>query len=351
MPARTVRTGSKRESLAPNSGIRRSNFGSRVTDPTPHTWNDKCVSEIPMELSGMPRRPLGNVLVATDFSDNARRAVNRAASLPIAPGASLTICHVVPGGLPTALTAELETAARSELSRLANEAAALAQAAGSPRLEVVTAVGQGSPVTEIARLGVEHEAELTVVGRHGQRRFRDLLLGSVAERIVRKSELPVLIVRAVPAGPYRKPLAALDAWGSSQRALLLAIRMLDARTETIEVVHAVDTTLAGMASVSDPTGARLEQYLDECRRTGDREIRAELVKLGDVGIRWNLHLDFGDARPAILTEAQQLGADLLALGTHGHSRLEGVLISSVAEAVVRHAACDVLLARELPRKK
>jgi len=300
-----------------------------------------------MEPSSAPRRPLGNVVVATDFSENAEWAVHRAATLPIAADRSLTICHVVPGGLPTPLTSELEAAARSELSRLANDARALARNSGAHRLEVVTAVGQGSPVAEIARLSLEAKAELTVVGRHGQHRFRDLLLGSVAERIVRRSELPVLIVQGLPAGPYRKPLVALDGCGTSERALQLAIRMLDAKTEVIEVVHAVPTTLAGVASLNDRTGARLKEYLEECRQTGERETRAELAGLGEVGIRWNLRVCYGDARPAILAEAKGLAADLLALGTCGHSRLEGVLIGSVAEGVLRHASCDLLLARDL----
>ena len=65
-------------------------------------------------------------------------------------------------------------------------------------------------------------------------------------------------------------------------------------------------------------------------------------------MKWNVVIRTGDPRQIILEEAKQRGSDLVALGTQGRTGLAHILVGSVAEAVLRSASCDVLVAR-LPR--
>ena len=60
---------------------------------------------------------------------------------------------------------------------------------------------------------------------------------------------------------------------------------------------------------------------------------------------WEVQVTTGDPADAIVSEAAQLGADLIVMGTHGRTGLQHVLLGSVAEKVVRHASCPVLTIR------
>jgi nucleotide-binding universal stress UspA family protein len=265
------------------------------------------------------RNPLGNVLVAVDLSAAGTAVVERAASLPVTPGAAITVFHVVatPG-------AGAEDEARRALAAHAARLSAVVPAS----VTVGTALAEGSPFVEIIRRARRERAELVVLGRHGHRGFAEALIGTTAERVLRKGDVPVLIVGDTPpGGAYRSPLIAVDLSDTSRRALALTLRLIDPRVETVDVVHVWDARTAG-----DPLereGAALSTFLAD---------------FSEAAVVWRPTLAHGDARAVILAEASRSGCDLLALGTHGRSGLAHVLIGSVAEAVTRAATCDVLVA-------
>src|SRR5512135_2820224 len=110
------------------------------------------------------RRPLETVLVAIDFSSGARRALHRACRLPLSPGATLTLVHVMPKLHPS-FFANAEIAARAALDTWAQEARDEA-----PRsVTVAGALEVGEPFIELDRRAEAADAELIVVGRHGAR--------------------------------------------------------------------------------------------------------------------------------------------------------------------------------------
>jgi nucleotide-binding universal stress UspA family protein len=299
------------------------------------------MSEINIAETRWPQS-LGNVLVATDFSPGAVRAVARAARLPIAPGSAISIVHVLPG----AANAKTEVATRRALAQAANATRATLREAGRTDVDVFQHMARGKPFVEIIGHARRAEADLIVAGRHGQRPFRDLLIGSTAERVIRKGTTPVLIVDSRSTGPYRRPLVAVDGSETSRRAFELAMRVAGS-APNIDVVHSYG---APWESGVRRTGIReqdLQEYGFETGKAARAMVEAFLARYQAPGRSVTMVFRRGEPRMAILRVAAQRRADLLALGTHGHSGLAHVLIGSVAEAVVRAAPCDVLVVRPL----
>ncbi|MFN8643511.1 MAG: universal stress protein [Candidatus Binatia bacterium] len=273
-----------------------------------------------------PPTRLRRVLVAVDLSPHSAAVLERAAQLPLAANAAITVLHVLPGGLGPALVPDTEAEAEAQRG-LAAAAVQLTEGVVAG-IEVATALVYGAAFVEIIRGARQEGAELVVLGRHGRRAFADALIGSTAERVVRKGDVPVLVVNAAPRGPYRRPMVAVDLSDTSRRALALALRVIDAQAEPLTVLHSWSTAAGG----------------DPAERNGDA-LGDFLGGFGDAAARWEVAVRPGDARAVILDEAVRRRVDLLVLGTHGRSGLAHALVGSVAEAVVRAATCDVLLAR------
>lgn len=150
----------------------------------------------------MARADWKKLLCPIDFSDASREALETAAALAKRHGAALTLFHAypVPGytfpdGSFVASSKMLEELAEQANRHLA-EWKAIAVAAGVPSVESATAVGE--PAHEIVTFATEKGMDLVVVGTHGRTGLTHALMGSVAERVVRKAPCPVLTVRPPP---------------------------------------------------------------------------------------------------------------------------------------------------------
>jgi nucleotide-binding universal stress UspA family protein len=266
--------------------------------------------------------------------------VERAARLPIGPGSALTVLHVLRPGCAPEERAEAERA----LGHAASIAAESATRAGRKDADVVPRLLEGTPFVEIVRSARHGRNELLVLGRHGQRTFRELLLGSTAERVIRKGDTSILVVTSPIAGPYRRPLVAVDCSDTSRRAVELAWRLTDPSVQALEVVHAY--ALIPESAIRRAGFSREDalEYQVEVKRGAQGAVEA-FLSTGDPAPPATVVLGEGDARRVVLDVAAQRDADLLAVGTHGRSGLAHVLVGSVAEAVIRGASCDVLVAR------
>ena len=142
-----------------------------------------------------------HILVGTDFGEISRHAADWALGLAQALGARVTILHVfdlpIVGLLDASLIVDAKTA-----SRLNDEAqAALDAEIARVRDRAVPVTGllkQGDSRLTIPAVAVSEGAGLVVVGSHGRHGLSRALLGSVAESIVRSSEVPVVVVRLQP---------------------------------------------------------------------------------------------------------------------------------------------------------
>ena len=142
-----------------------------------------------------------SILAPSDFSAHSERAVRYACGLAERLGSELHLVHilsdVIPTGpdpllmpvMPPEYYEENEERARETLGRL------LDPAWGSPR-SVVTAVRWGSPVETIVAYAEDLGVDLLVIATHGRTGLSHVLLGSVAERIIREAPCPVLTIRS-----------------------------------------------------------------------------------------------------------------------------------------------------------
>ncbi len=146
----------------------------------------------------MPTADWKAICCPIDFSDASRAAMEVAVDLARRMGARLTLLHAypVPGytfpdGSVVASPRMLQEMAEQATRHLA-EWQKQAQELGAPTVDIHTAVGE--PATEIVAWAKEQKQDLLVLGTHGRTGIEHALMGSVAERVVRRARCPVLTV-------------------------------------------------------------------------------------------------------------------------------------------------------------
>jgi nucleotide-binding universal stress UspA family protein len=283
------------------------------------------------------RMRLKRFLIATDLSSRAEKAVGRAVQLAEEHRGTLTILHILTrqAGYETRtqqIASKIEKDLRRKVEALAAKKSSVASVRALP----------GTPFVEIIRQGREEAADLILVGAHGENFIKDLLLGTTAEKIVRKGDRSVLVVKQAAQHSYRRVLVAVDFSDNSRNALELALRLApQAEFHALHVYAGVEGMLRG-AGVTDAGIVRYQrqvakearQQMEVFMRSIDRRrkpIRREV---------WN-----GRAGREITRIARRLRADLVAVGTAGRTGIPYILLGSVAEHVMREAPCDVLVAR------
>ena len=161
--------------------------------------------------------PFRTILVAHDFSKHAREALEHARELAKVTGADLHLLHalvepivVFPPAVPGAAAAAVQGAELMLESRRAAEAslAAIERGLGT---ECQSHLAVGSPVAAICEMAGELGADLIVMGTHGRTGLVHMLLGSVAERTLRRAPCPVLTVRSIDEEGER-PIAIGTKW-------------------------------------------------------------------------------------------------------------------------------------------
>lgn len=148
-------------------------------------------------------KPIKHLLVATDFSDCSREAVEYALGLAERVGAEVTIAHVIERpvyfDVGVAHSLQLRHNVDEWLRELKDEAAgrleALTTEVRKRHPGIRSALRDGLPVDEILHAAQETSADLIVIGTHGRTGLPHVLLGSVAERVIRRAQCPVLTVR------------------------------------------------------------------------------------------------------------------------------------------------------------
>ncbi|QRV13539.1 universal stress protein [Haloterrigena salifodinae] len=141
------------------------------------------------------------VVVATDGSESVKRAVDVALDLADRFDAEVHALSVVDASEVDASPQQLRAELRTALETTADAALATVEERADVDLEIDTAVREGRPAAQICEYAREIDADLVATGTRGRHGENRLLLGSVAERVVRTSPVPVLTVRQLdPAG-------------------------------------------------------------------------------------------------------------------------------------------------------
>ena len=137
-------------------------------------------------------------------------------------------------------------------------------------------------------------------------------------------------------------LVPTDLSEDADYALVYAIELAQKLQARLILLHAVDTTPLEVAEIASQ---RPPSDWQEVETGIEQKLEASLKRLHDVGLQGETLIVHGVPFQSIIDTAQDKGADLIVMGTHGRTGLPHALMGSVAEKVVRLAPCPVLVTR------
>jgi nucleotide-binding universal stress UspA family protein len=281
------------------------------------------------------------ILVASDFSESSAAALRRARLLAAARGARIVLVHAFDGGRgrhprDAGAAMALDEERRAAEIRLEAERRELV-AAG---LEAI-AMRLDGPAGEVIPAAARAEAvDLVVVGSRGRSGVKRILLGSVAEKVVRTSPVPVLVARGAAEAPFRRALVATDLGEPAERALAAALELVEPPA-ALDLVHLVALEPVVGIPVRPLVTTALAAVTEEARRAAG-ELAARHAR---EGVAVAVACEIADPRDGVLDRLEAGGHDLVAVGSHGRHGVARALLGSVSETIVRHAPCSVLVAR------
>jgi len=284
------------------------------------------------------------ILVATDFSTTADSAEKIAYQLASLFDAELHLVHVRVI-LEDPLMAEEHQMKIEHMMSSTDEATRQAFARDrtgergvTVKTHLIRSVSAAEAITETA---LDLDCDLIVMGTHGRRGIKHMLLGSVAENVIRSADLPVLTVRPgtdLPAGGPKKILVAHDFSERSALAVRVAgewARAFDADPTLLHVVEpVVYPEFYAINALSDDVMTRLQDRASEALDNTATEALPDLQVATRVLV--------GRAINTIIAEAQPKNFDLVIMGTRGLTGLEQLVLGSVAEGVLRRCPVPLL---------
>ena len=276
---------------------------------------------------------ISHILVATDLTDRSDRAIERALQLQGQTGATLALLHVIEPGL----LGWLEAHRRSDAEAFLDDR--FARLPGEVRSHCSYKVAVGDAFSAIVGEAQVQRAGLIVLGEPGKHRFADLFVGTTADRVVRASPVPVLVVKGVSLRPYQRVLAPFDLSEGAKSALKTALTI--APNAEVRIVHAWRPPLTALAQPSAAT---------EAIRKENEEIRALIEHVANEALAHSaspgraLIVDMIEDNPYVVLRNETGWPDLLAMGTHARGRFATGMIGNLARHMLAEATCDVLVA-------
>ncbi|MBX6321094.1 MAG: universal stress protein [Rhodospirillaceae bacterium] len=289
----------------------------------------------PSWMGGPPKK----ILLATDLSPRGDRALDRAVALAVQWQADLVVLHVLEEFQPDSLGAAQLPSWRRPPDPVGLARKQLLADTGAVPGKVTVLVGEGDVVDSIMRTAGSEQCGLIVLGTARNELLGRVLLGRTVDRLLRRSAVPLLVVKDRPRGPYRHIAVAVDFSDSSRHALEAAARFFP--DQRLTIFHAYDPPMSSFLQAPVP-------YSQEYRKVAARECEAFLEKV-DKPASWRMpQILIEDGPPTVLLRdyVREKGVDLVVLGTHGRSAVLEIFIGSMAKAIMYETPCDALVIRE-----
>lgn len=291
------------------------------------------------------------ILVPLDGSGHATAALPYAKALARVTGASLRLLAVVarmdgrPGGSVNDVRTYVEQTRRAALTQHLAEVAAAIRDQG---FTVATHLAYGDPSDEILADADAAGVAMTVLATHGRSATGRMFLGSVADKVMRLSARPTVLIRPHQekgeAAPVKveRVMVPLDGSQLAESVLPLAVDLATAAGATLCIVRvepyvtaeatAYDTAAAEFAALDSQLEAAAREYLEQVRVRLPRDLAVETAVLR--GFPALSLIEFGAER----------NVDLVVMATHGRGGVRRLVLGSTAERLVR-AGVPVLLMR------
>jgi nucleotide-binding universal stress UspA family protein len=300
---------------------------------------------------------LDHILLARDFSPISNQAMRHGLDLASRTGATLhllyaEVLHESPfASSETPSPASDLDEIREQLQQKANGAPLATDPTNVEVREAVVRDVAAAPA--ILNYADENDIDLITLGTHGRRGVKRLLLGSVAEEVVRHADRPVMTVRGEETEEDRgRPsvdqiLVPVDFSKFSRQALQTANELADVYDARIDALHVVEEKLHPAFYVG---GVKSIEDIDPDIKSKAQDRLTEFVDatLGP-DVETATHVVLGKPARAISSFVENHGIDLVSIATHGQSGVERFLLGSVTEKVVRHVGCPVLTVKSFGR--
>lgn len=193
-----------------------------------------------------------------------------------------------------------------------------------------TSVKRGPAAMEILAEGGSVFTDLVVMASHGRRGFSRWLLGGVTTKVVRSAEKPVLVVAGADAKEPKLDciMVAVDGSDCSLRAFEKARELATAVGAELLLYQAIRMSMSGADPEPEMNAAQdyLQRLADSC-----------------TGLKTRVRVYPTDSAPYLVERAEELGADLIVVGSHGRQGLSRLLMGSVAEHTLHHARCPIMV--------
>jgi nucleotide-binding universal stress UspA family protein len=265
------------------------------------------------------------ILVPTDFSDLATRALRHAGAIALHSGAEITVLYADTFLPPPHFTSEQipdlvqnieqsKAAAKERLNRYAAEIL-------GPAVRWKGVVAEQLPVDAILETAAEIHAELIVMGTHGRSGFNRLMLGSVTEKVLRQTNTPLMTTRwREDAAPEPKRiLVPTDLSRAADRAMALTLEHAQMFNSEITLLHVVEQG-------EEPGADAWDRYI------GPAGANASIVR----------RVERGEVATRVLEVAAEISADLIVVGIEHKRFRDTTVLGTDVLRIIRHADVPVV---------
>ncbi len=283
-----------------------------------------------------------NILLATDLSPDSIRAFERAINLASTLASKLHILHVCPlYSFPGKKKQQISL--KQDAENMLNNF--LANLKGIKNIKTSITVKEGGDTfSEIIKHAEKVRAGLIVMGMHGKANVLDMFVGTTIERVIRKGIRPVLMVRDKPLNDYRNVLVGTDFSYGSKQALQVAVAL--APESVFHLVHSYfvfdgyfgeGMTMYAKEYSAKYVADRLEEFVKENKKVLKKyHVDPKNLQYRNV---------IGDSTATLLSEAEKVKADLIAIGTYSDTSLMPYKLGGTAKGILSTPPCDVLVVK------
>jgi nucleotide-binding universal stress UspA family protein len=285
-----------------------------------------------------------DILLPFDGSDGATAVLDHVADLARWADATVHLLYVADTTRDSVTVVQGETV--DALAQAGEETlqAAVTALEDEPGVAFETDVVQGNPAPTIVDYAERYDQDLIVMPTHGHEGISRYLLGSVAEKVVRLSSVPVLTARMQAderlAFPYEDVLVPTDGSETAIRAADHGLALAAALDATVHALSVVDDSVLG------PDGQAVSPG-EEGEAAATEAVEAVAAKAEELGVPETVtHVQRGGPVETILDCIEANGIDAVVMGTTGRTGTDRILLGSVAEKTVRSAPVPVVTVGE-----
>ena len=300
------------------------------------------------------------ILCPIDFSDYSRRALDHAIAIARWYESTVTVLHVfspapVAAFGPGPVVFEPIVLTPVDRDQLLADTKAFAETESAPGITIEAVVREGNTAAEILEQAASMKADLLVIGTHGRSGFERLLLGSVAEKVLREGQLPgadradtsfrtpCLQARSSISGSF----AQWTSRTSSLHALKYAISMAQEADGQLTVLHVVAhefENTADMASIVSDAGMTIGSFVKQREEALRRRLQEAVATAPEFCSVESL-MTHGKPWREVLRIAAERQSDLIVMGVQGRGAADLLFFGSTTQHVVREASSPVLTLR------